>query len=71
MYTKSVELWNLTTQQIAALRPGQWVTCGGTRARFCGMRNGTTPWVTHWDGDTVKMKQFRQMTADCRQAVAK
>lgn len=37
-FTKKIDLWSLTDEQIAALQTGQWVTAGpdGARGRFFG-----------------------------------
>jgi hypothetical protein len=65
-YQKTVELWRLSDAQIAALQPGQWVTCGGTRGRFVGLNAAGAVWVTHWDGKTVPMWKFRTMRKSLR-----
>lgn len=51
-FKPTVELWDLTEDQIARLQPGQWVTCGGLpRSRFVGISpTGRSVWVAHGVG---------------------
>jgi hypothetical protein len=37
-YLKTVDIWTLTEDQIKTLQPGQWVTAGGSRGVFCGVK---------------------------------
>lgn len=47
LFTKTVDIWSLTPEEIAKLQPGQYVTAGpdGTKGRFYG-QGGTT--VVAW-----------------------
>lgn len=40
MYKKTIDIWALSTSQIAALTPGQWVKAGqyGDKGRFHGVK---------------------------------
>lgn len=65
-YIKTPELWNMTKEQISKLQPGQWVKCGGRRARFAGLYGSAkTIWVTYFNG-SVPMSQFRAMRSSCK-----
>jgi hypothetical protein len=39
-YTKSIDIWKLSSQQIACLQPGQWVYAGEptSKGRFFGVK---------------------------------
>lgn len=47
-FTKTVDIWALTEEQIKKLQPGQWVKAGpdGTRGRFFGHGAST---VVAWE----------------------
>lgn len=50
-YIKTLELLDLTADQISKLQPGQWVTCGGLpRSRFVGETKSGSVWVAHGIG---------------------
>lgn len=40
-YQKTVEVWPLTREERAKLQPGQWITAGGARGRWCGQTQGS------------------------------
>lgn len=45
-FQRTVDIWSLEPEQIARLQPGQWVTAGGARGVFCGVRDSGTVVVT-------------------------
>lgn len=42
MYKKTIDIWALTEKQIARLIPGQWVSGGGNKGRFWGVKPSGT-----------------------------
>lgn len=41
-YQRTLDIWSLDAEQVARLQPGQWVTAGGARGVFCGVRESGT-----------------------------
>jgi hypothetical protein len=57
-FTKTVNIWNLDSEQRAALQIGQWVSAGedGPRGRFYGEGSST---VAAWVGNARRSGDYR------------
>lgn len=59
-YQKTIDIWALHAEnpdEVARLQPGQWVTAGGAKGIFCGVKpTGTV--VCMWYGN-AKGRDYR------------
>ncbi|GGX91285.1 hypothetical protein GCM10007160_18480 [Litchfieldella qijiaojingensis] len=50
-FQKTLDIWAIDREEIAKkLQPGQWVTAGGARGVYCGVKPGGTV-VVMWEGN--------------------
>jgi len=49
-YVETVNIWNASDEEIAALQPGQWVRAGtnGPRGQWCGLKKISGVKVVAW-----------------------
>lgn len=59
LFTKTVDIWALTPEEIARLQPGQWVKAGpdGTAGRFFGYGASI---VVAWQSRLPKGRRYRE-----------
>lgn len=66
-FIKTPELWEMSKEERQKLQPGQWVTCGGSPGRWAGICGpAEVAYVTHFDGRSVPMDQFKLMVKACK-----
>ena len=64
-YTKSVDIWSLTPDQVCKLQPGQWVEGGGELGRFWGVTSGGTVVVAwHQNARRAGYKKYNMALRD-------
>ena len=37
-YQPTIDIWCLSDEDVSKLQPGQWVTAGGAKGVFCGVK---------------------------------
>jgi hypothetical protein len=60
-YTKSIDIWNLGAEQVAALQVGQWVYAGTNEAMSRGRYLGVKPSgsvVVAWHGNAKSRAKY-------------
>lgn len=64
-YVKTINLWKLTTEQIAKLQCGQWVSAGSVEmgANVCGRfygakKSGSV--VVAWQGNALRAENYKE-----------
>lgn len=59
-YTKAIDIWQLTDDQIRKLQVGQWVFAGNTKniGRFLGIKKSNTV-VVAWQGNASFQESYR------------
>lgn len=53
-YQKTIDIWKLQAEspdEISKLQPGQWVTAGGSKGIYCGLREPSKSVVVMWYGN--------------------
>lgn len=63
-YVKTINLWKLTTEQIAKLQCGQWVSAGDPESvnvcgRFYGVKQSGSV-VVAWQGNALRADNYKE-----------
>ena len=68
-YTSTVNIWDLTEDQIRKLQPGQWVEGGGELGRYWGIKpSGTVVVAWHQNARRAGYKKYNMSLRDYARA---
>lgn len=56
-FQPTIDIWALTPDEVAKLQPGQWVTAGGAKGVFCGVKKSGSV-VCMWQDNAQGRKSY-------------
>jgi hypothetical protein len=56
-FQKTIDIWKLSNDQVRALRPGQWVSAGGSLGRFYGVKKSGSV-VVAWSNNAKRSGNY-------------
>lgn len=64
-YAKTINIWEMSPEALTTLQIGQWVTAGGSKGIFLGVKKSGSV-VVAWYHNALRYKNFREYVRTLR-----